>query len=198
MSQKPALRRLTFMGALIACLLVAGVASAQRVVVVEGGPVYDGPRLRAGISVGGGGLFLNGYGVGLVGLDGRIGVQINNLVAVYAQPYLALGGGGDGVGSSGFLTSVGADAVVDFTLSNVFFLGVGGGGGGFIAPQPTGGTAAGSAEQLLFRVGFYPIVARYPRRARRSGLMVGADVRPFFISGASLIQAMGVIGFEAF
>jgi len=188
-----------FLAALAACILTASVASAQRVVVVEGGPVYDGPRLRAGISLGGGGLFLNNYGVGLVGVDGRIGVQINNLIAVYGQPYLALGGGGAGVGSSGFGTILGADAVVDFTLSNFLFFGVGGGAGAFIAPTAGGGgTNAGSAEQLLFRVGIYPIVARYPRRARRSGLMVGADIRPFFISGATLIQAMGVIGFEAY
>jgi hypothetical protein len=179
-----------FVAAFSACVLTAGVASAQRVVVVE---EEDAARFRGGVSLSGGGLFLNSVGVGLVGVDGRLGVQINNLIAVYAQPYLAFGGGSGYTGTGGAGVLAGADAVVDFTFNSFFFVGAGGGAGAFVA----GGEAA-SAENLLFRVGFYPIVARRARRARRTGLMVGVDIRPYFVDSLALFQAMGTIGFEAF
>jgi hypothetical protein len=178
-----------FVAAFSACVLTAGVASAQRVVVVE---ESDGVRFRGGVDLQGGGLFVDGYGVGLAGVSGRLGVQINNLIGVYAQPYFALGGG-SAYGGTGFLGIAGADAVVDFTLNSVLFFGVGGGAGYL---QNVG------AEDVLFRVGFYPIVAHRPRRARRSGLMIGVDVRPYFFSevggGQTILNVMGKIGFEAY
>jgi hypothetical protein len=186
-----------FVTVLVAVLGTTSMASAQRVVVVgEGGGYYDGPRLRAGISVGAGGLFADGYGVGLAGIDGRIGVQINNLVGIYAQPYF-VGGDGSYAAGSGSVVSFGADAVIDFTLASRFFIGVGGGGGGTLLK---GGN--GDSGQLLFRVGFYPIVVRRLRRPGRGGLMLGLDVRPIFLSGlgneVNLVQATANIGWELF
>jgi hypothetical protein len=188
-----------FVAVLIALVGTTRVASAQRVVVVEGGPEYDGPRFRGGVSIGGGGFFANGYGVGTAQVDGRLGVQINNLIGVYAQPYLGGGGGSVGGGVSGGFGTFGVDAVIDFTLADRFFLGAGGGAGVVVIPTgPNTDGGAGAAEQLLFRVGFYPIVWRRGRRARRGGLMLGADIRPFFISGTALVQATANIGIEAF
>jgi hypothetical protein len=161
------------------------VASAQRVVVVE---EYDGPRFRGGISAGAGGVFANGYGVGIVGLDGRLGVQVNNLIGIYAQPYLAGGGGSEAGGVTGGGLTTGVDGVIDFTF-NRFFFGVGGGVGALVGRGNTD-----TNGQLLFRVGFYPILARRYRGARRMGLMVGADFRPLFITGvegATVLQATG-------
>jgi hypothetical protein len=187
-----------FVAGVVAILGTTSIASAQRVVVVGEGAGYDGPRLRAGISGGAGGLFLNGAGVGLVGLDGRIGVQLNNLIGIYAQPYVVGGGGPFVDNGTGRIVSFGADAVIDFTLGNRLFLGIGGGAGG--TAIATNSTAA--EEQLLFRVGFYPIVFRRFRHPGRSGLMLGLDVRPFFTSyqdnHTTLLQVTGNVGWELF
>jgi hypothetical protein len=186
-----------FVAVLAALVGTTRAASAQRY-VVEAGPVYDGPRFRGGVSLGAGGFFANGYGVGTVQVDGRLGVQINNLIGIYAQPYLGGGGGSVGGGASGGFGTFGVDAVIDFTLADRFFLGAGGGAGVVIIPGAAGDGGAGGAEQLLFRVGFYPIVWRRVRRARRGGLMLGIDLRPYFIRGDALIQATANIGIEAF
>jgi hypothetical protein len=45
----------------------------------------DGVRFRGGISAGGGGLFLGDYGLGIGGVTGRLGVQVNNLIGIYAS-----------------------------------------------------------------------------------------------------------------
>jgi hypothetical protein len=108
------------------------------------------------------------------------------------------GGGSYNGGGSGRIVSFGADAVIDFTLGNRFFVGVGGGAGG--TAIATASTAA--EEQLLFRIGFYPIVVRRFRRPGRGGLMLGVDIRPFFTSvqdsHTTLLQATGNIGWELF
>lgn len=191
----------------LASLLSAEAANAQQVVVVapaprravvveEGGPVVDGPRFRGGISLDGGGIFVSGYGLGLVGLSGRIGVQINDLIGVYGMPYFSLGGGtvsAGGVSASAFTGTAGGDGAVDFTLANRFFLGA---GGGF------GVVGSVSGPELLFRVGAYPLMGRRFRGPGRRGLMVGVNVRPHFFSsageGITVLEAMGSIGFEAF
>ncbi len=83
----------------------------------------DGPRFRFGISAGGGflaGPVSGGYGGG----DLRLGVQVNDLVAVYAQPQLGYYGA-DGSSIGGGL--LGATAIVDVTLIDRFFVGAGGG-----------------------------------------------------------------------
>jgi len=56
-------------------------------------PARDGPRFRGGVSFSGGGAFVAGWGLGFAGVDGRLGVQLNNLIGIYAQPYFMLGYG---------------------------------------------------------------------------------------------------------
>jgi hypothetical protein len=164
----------------------------RRAVLVEGGPVVDGPRFRGGISLDGGGIFVSGYGLGLVGLSGRLGVQINDLIGVYGMPYFSLGGGSVN-GLNAFTGTGGGDAVVDFTFADRFFVGAGGGYG-------IVGSAGG--PEALFRGGFYPLLGRRLHRPGRRGLMIGVNVRPHFLSSAgtsaTVLEAMGTIGFEAF
>ena len=82
----------------------------------------DEPRFRGGISAGGGALIYDsGMGTLIAGVgtvDGRIGVQIMDLLGVYVQPHLALG-----ASSNNFAGSVGGTLVVDFTFIDHIFVG---------------------------------------------------------------------------
>jgi hypothetical protein len=160
------------------------------------GPIYpraDFPRFRGGISLGAGGLFVSDFGVGLGVLDGRLGVQINNLIGIYAQPHFSVGGGTvNGVGSA-ITGEAGATLLVDFTFFDRFFVGVGGGGG------VIGSLGAG---ELHIRLGGYPLLRLLPDRVRRRGLMLGIDTRVYFVeipgATANVVSVAGSIGFEAF
>jgi hypothetical protein len=166
-----------FIAALALC---ASTASAQE--------APDGPRFRGGVSVGGGGLFISGYTFGMGGVDGRLGVQINNLIGVYAQPYLS-GGGGSISGATGATGTAGVNLLVDFTFIDQIFVGAGGGGG------LVGDAAAG---QLHLRFGGYPLMKRGDNGIRRKGLMIGADLSVHFVDGLKLMQPMFSIGYEAY
>jgi len=176
----------------VAIGLVTTAASAQRVVVVEEeGGGYS--RIRAGIDATGGGLLLNGYGLGLVGLDGRLGVQANNLFAIYAQAHLVFGGGSCGLGAcdSGFPGIFSLSAVADFTFDRIFV----GAGGGFVYlgenPHP--------GPEGIVRFGFYPLMRRGHFGGRR-GLMIGADLHIDYVPDGSeaYLEPMFLIGYEAF
>jgi hypothetical protein len=167
----------------------------------------DGPRFRGGVALSGGGLAGGGVqsGLGLFGVDGRIGVQINNLIGVYGQPYLGVGGG-----SGLFIGTVGALVMVDFTFIDHIFVGAGGGGGlvfgGVSAPvacfngvcdSSSGG--AFTAGQAHLRLGGYPVVAQGLNGIRRKGLMVGLDLAVHIVPGIGpLFQPMVGVGYEAF
>ena len=147
----------------------------------------DEPRFRGGISGGGDALILSGNAAGLGGIDGRLGVQIMDLLGVYAQPHLALG-----YGSGAFAGSLGGTVLVDFTFIDRIFVGVGGGGG----LVQFGGTEA--AGMLHFRAGGYPALGLGDDGIRRKGLMIGADVILHFAAGQVLPSPMVSIGYEAF
>lgn len=176
--------------AFVAVGLTATAASAQRVVEDEGGGYA---RIRAGIDGTAGGLLLNGYGLGLVGLDGRLGVQANNLLGIYAQAHLVVGGGSCGPGgcATGFPGVFSLSAVADFTFDRIFI----GAGGGFvyIGDDPHAGPEA------IVRFGFYPLMRR-GRFGGRRGLMVGGDLHIDYIpdGSAAYLEPMFLIGYEAF
>ena len=152
----------------------------------------DGPRLRGGVSAGAGGMFISDYSGVLGGVDGRIGVQINDLIGVYGVPHLSLGPvtvGGGGTTVSTLIGVSSGTAVVDFTLLDRLFVGAGGGFG--VVNRPTG-------PVLHFRAGGYPIMGRGEDGPRRKGLMVGVDSRVYFLSGLSVMELTGGIGYEAF
>lgn len=155
----------------------------------------DGVRFRGGISGGGGAMifatsssFGGTYNLGIGGVDGRIGVQINDLIGVYAQPQVGIYGGGLGVGGL-----AGGALVVDFTFFDQLFVGVG--GGGAILNNPAAG-------EVIVRVGGYPAFGLGENGIRRKGLMIGIDLRIFIApTGADTLIAPSPtlnIGYEAY
>ncbi len=174
-----------------AILATATAASAQRVVVEERGGDYT--RLRAGIDLTGGAILDGGVGVGLIGLDGRLGVQLNNLFAIYGQAHFVFGGGTVPAPVDTGLTEVfSLSAVADFTFNRVF---VGFGGGVSYV-----GYYADAGPEAILRIGFYPI-ERWHRWGRRSGLMIGGDLHIDYVphgGGAAYVEPMFLIGYEAF
>jgi hypothetical protein len=143
----------------------------------------DHPRFRGGISGGGGLLFITSpifstaTVMGTGGIDGRLGVQINNLIGVYAQPNFgifgaSLNGSSGGVTVKGSFVGgfVGATALVDFTFIDRIFVGVGGGG---VLFQDVG------AGEAVLRVGGYPVMGHGDDGVRRKGLMLSLDMRLF-------------------
>lgn len=148
----------------------------------------DHVRFRGGISLGGGGEFISGFTAGLGAIDGRLGVQINNLVGIYLQPHVAFGAGA--IGSvSGPTGSAAATVMVDFTFIDRIFVGAGGGFGVVNAPY-------GAVAQLRF--GGYPVFKLAPDRPRRKGLMVGADTRFYFTQVGPVLELIASVGYEAF
>lgn len=172
--------------ALVVPMLIAGNAFADK--HHHAHHEEDGPRFRGGIALEGGGIFVSGYGIGLGGVEGRLGVQINNLIGVYAQPAINFGGGKYG-GVTGITGSAGGTAVVDFTFLNQIFVGAGG-GGAIIGSLPGG--------QLHIRAGGYPVFTHGANGIRRKGLMIGLDLRVWFVSGGTLVSPMLGVGYEAF
>jgi hypothetical protein len=151
-------------------------------------PAVDPLRFRGGISFSGGGMFVSGYALGMFGIDGRVGVQINDLVGVYAQPYISLGGGRV-PGTSGLAFNTGATLNADFTFIDHVFVGAGGGGG--LVGSVGGG-------QIHVRAGGYPVMRYGKDGVRRRGFMIGADLSVHFAAGLVLVQPMVGIGYEAF
>jgi hypothetical protein len=163
----------------------------------------DKVRFRGGISAAAGGLFSSVISGFQAGFDGRIGVQINNLIGVYAQPHLVFGPVGV-AGVSSVIGVLSGTGLVDITLADHFFLGAGGGFG--IVNNPYGPVAH-------FRLGGYPLMGRGESAGRRKGLLLGADVRLYFLSGQTgqtgptsstsattltVTEITGAIGYEAF
>jgi hypothetical protein len=65
------------------------------------------------------------------------------------------------------------------------------GGGGAILNNPFAG-------ELHLRAGGYPLMGYGEDGVRRKGLMIGADVRMFFLEGYVLLSPTASIGYEAF
>jgi hypothetical protein len=150
----------------------------------------DGVRFRGGVSGGVGAEFVSSATAIMGGVDGRMGVQINDMIGVYAQPHLSFGSFGSGVGGFAALTGTfTGTAVVDFTFLDQIF--VGGGAGFGVFNNPTG-------PVVHLRAGGYPLMGHGENGIRRKGLMLGVDLRLGFITGATVVYPMGSIGYEAF
>ena len=157
--------------------------------------VADGGRFRFGVA-GGIGFFTAASEVGsskvsctYYGTDLRFGYQINNMVAVYGQPTLGYysANGSGGLAAGGLL---GLAAVADVTLIDQLF--VGAGLGYTVYNSPAGITP-------ILRVGGYPLMGRSDQKARRKGLMVGADLRFTSLEGLKMIVMPTFnVGYEAF
>lgn len=153
----------------------------------------DGVRFRGGISLGGGGFFgsqgAQDFSAILGGVDGRLGIQINHWIGIYAQPHLSFGSVSIG-GAKGLTGEFSATVMADVTIIHRIFVGAGGGVG--ILNNPAGG-------ELQFRLGAYPLMG-FGEGARRKGLMVGADLRLVFLPAPYSVAVMPFfsIGYEAF
>jgi hypothetical protein len=149
----------------------------------------DGGRFRFGVA-GGAGL-LSGADLSLWygGVDLRFGYQVNDMIGIYAQPQLGVYGGDAGYGAIGTGGLIGTSAVVDFTFADQFF--VGGGLGYAILNNPSG-------MELHLRAGGYPLYSDSSEKARRKGLMLGADLRLHFVEGYTFVAPTVNIGYEAY
>lgn len=157
--------------------------------------VVDGARFRFGVS-GGVGFFSAASEVGSAkvsctyyGADLRLGAQINDLIGVYAQPTLGYysANGSGGLAAGGLL---GLAVVADATIVDRLF--VGAGVGYTVYNSPAGITP-------ILRVGGYPLMSRSDVKARRKGLMVGADLRFTSLEGLkTIVMPTFNLGYEAF
>jgi hypothetical protein len=147
------------------------------------GPEVDGVRFRGGIALDAGAFVFPGGvipAVGLVGLQGTTGVQINNLVGIYVVPgFDIIFGDVGGVGLTAAL-------MVDFTINHLFTVGVGPDVGAFAAigvdAAATQGAAIGGANygaRLHFAV--HPVVGH--SGVHRQAFTIGLDMR--FLGGPS-------------
>ena len=192
-----------FVAAFAAVTCAATVSSAQE---------KDGARFRGGVAATFGGLFGSegplDYSGFLGGADGHIGVQINNLIGIYAVPHLSYGSisasttvGNQSISASDGWLDFSATGVVDVTLIDRIFVG---GGAGFAAHAPTCTNCGGLAgPNVHLRLGGYPLMSRGDDGIRRKGLQIGADFRINFLSASgggsiTLLQPMVTVGYEAF
>jgi hypothetical protein len=150
----------------------------------------DKVRFRGGVSAGLGGLFSSVISGFQGGFDGRLGVQINDLLGFYVQPHLVFGPASAGSGAPSTVIGVlSATGMVDLTLFDSLFVGAGGGFG--VVNNPYG-------PVLQFRAGGYPVMGEGESGGRRKGLMLGVDVRIYILDGLNVVEATGSIGYEAF
>ncbi len=136
----------------------------------------DGARFRGGVALEGGALIVPGTAtMGIAGVNGQLGVQINNLVGLYAVPNFDVVFGEVGG------VNLAAALMVDFTfLDDLLTVGAGLDAGVFaaIGVSETSSAAAGGAlygGRLHF--GINPLVGRGDDGIRRKALTIGVDVR---------------------
>lgn len=161
-------------------------------------PVVDGGRFRFGINAAAGNESVSASSGGasasgtMYGLDLRLGWQINNLLAIYAQPHMSFGSltaKGGNVTVSGATGTIVSTVMAEATFADRFFVGAGLGYG--ILNNPSG-------LALGVRAGGYPLMSHADDGPRRRGLMLGVDVKTVFVDGATGVLALGCIGYEKF
>jgi hypothetical protein len=161
-------------------------------------------RFRWGIS-GAGGPILGAYSGGAGGIDARFGMQMSQLLGLYAQPILLAGAGvsADAKGASATgLALYGIGAMVDTTLANLFYVAAGPellfGGVGTAAASATGAARASASTGPFFslaaRTGF---AFGSARPDRRKAFTLGLDMHVVFAGGAAVLPMLG-LGYEAF
>jgi hypothetical protein len=149
----------------------------------------DGGRFRFGVALGAGPLFTDGIDMTYYGVDLRFGWQLNDALAVYAQPqlgYYKLDGASALFGSGGL---IGASVVADYTLFDRAFVGAGVGYG--ILNSPSG-------AEVHLRAGGYPLMWRSDSKIRRRAIMLGVDFRMHFVEGYTFIAPTFNVGYDAF
>lgn len=181
--------------------LAASVALSLALVAVAATPAaaqrYDRPRVRFGVSGVGGGFVGSAHGA-LGGVAVRVGLQINDIVAVYVQGQGLIGqflpGPGDDLAGFAFHS-----LMVDFTIADVFQVGAGpaldfvwGCDGRYHASCAGSGPYFGGDLRLAFLAGS-------PGPGRRQGLVFSFDAHPTWFGGQdAAITLLAGIGFELY
>lgn len=158
----------------------------------------DRARFRGGVSGEGGAIIIptetaSGEAstviLGAAGVQGQIGVQINNLIGIYAVPSLdILFGEAGGLG-------VAAAILVDFTIEDMVSIGVGPDVGAFAAFGVTIGDAntttfAGGANAgARIHLAVHPVVGIGENGIRRKAFSIGLDTR--LLGGFSVAGSVG-------
>jgi hypothetical protein len=152
----------------------------------------SGLRFRGGISLAGGMEKVSVVSGEMYGLDGRLGVQVNDLLGIYVQPHLSfgsLGGQAGGIGVTGATGTFSIAAMGEATFIDRLFAGAGLGYG--VLNNPSG-------PMFQARAGGYLLETRGQDGIRRKGLMAGVDLRTIFINGATGVLVLASIGYEKF
>ena len=111
------------------------------------------------------------FSVGIAGVQGTMGVQINNLVGVYAVPSFDIVFGSVGG------VNLGAAFMVDFTLLDDAITVGGGPDVDLFAAFGSLTVVGGALYGARLHFGWNAIVSHEESRARRKALTIGADVR---------------------
>lgn len=161
--------------AVSASLLVSSTALAEG---------KDRARVRGGVAGAGGALIAPEAELGMVtaGVQGQVGVQLNDLVGLYWVPQLELGIG-SGLGGVNLSTAV----MIDFSPIDFVSLGVGP-DLGFFAGIGDDGAAAGANYGGRFRFAVHPFVSE-GKNHRRNAFTLAADLR--LLEGATLATNSG-------
>jgi hypothetical protein len=153
----------------------------------------DGGRFRGAIAGTAGALVYPdaGLALGVTGVQGEIGGQINDLVGIVFIPGLGIVFGKQG----GLYAS--AAALVDFTIDDLISLGVGPEATAFLAVGANGDGSGGSASggglvggRLHFAV--HPALGYGQNGIRRKALSIGVDLR--FLRGPAAAVEFGENG----
>ena len=152
----------------------------------------DGTRVRGGLSAGGGFVYVTsdtGSAIApALGVAGRVGVQINNLFAVYYQNMAAVPVGGGGTGFfdyNAFMASVTGANVIDFGV---------GPSADVIMVSSGSTTKTAALFGLHSRLGFQ--FGGEPKHERRQGFSLALDLHPTFGPGGVLFTMGASAGYE--
>jgi len=155
-------------------LLSAGAARAEQ----------DGTRFRGGIALDGGALITPNVTMEGIGLQGDLGVQINNAIGVYAVP------GFDVLFGSAAGLNLKFAVLADYTFAgDALTIGIGPDFGAFVA---IGSSAAAGGSQYGGRLhlAWDAVVSSGTERARRKALVIAVDAR-FLVGPSASVSVNG-------
>ena len=179
-------------------ILVVSILLPQRAAAEQA----DGVRFRGGIAAEGGMFWVvDTNRIPLIGLQGHVGVQINNRVGIYAAPsFDYFVGNLKGINPS-------AAVLVDYTFGR-FTAGIGPHVEYFSASSPFSGTGGGVGARI--HLAGYPVLNLGEDHIRRNALVIGIDIKIMIWNmtltagertdsfGGSVVEPMLTIGYQAF
>ncbi len=151
----------------------------------------DRARFRGGVSAQIGGYFIEDTGLGLFGIQGRLGAQIIDEFGIYATPGFQMG-----ASTEGALARVSIGVIPELTLGDLWFIGAG----------PEVFAAAGIDDDVDVFGGAYLIAARLrtgfafgsKRPGRRHAFTLAFDGHVDFYDGKVGVAPTVALGYDAF